>query len=79
MESELVEDVERIIIRALAQQSKAARLNLAEEEDPDSLDVTRQVINAIADEMDAESDKGLPDSYELFRSVRWLRAQAGEE
>ena len=61
----------RIIIRALAQPSKAARLNLAEEEDPDSLDVTRRVINATADELE--------QANMTWQAVKWLRAQAEEE
>ena len=76
MASEMVESVERIIIRALAQQSKAARLNLAEEEDPDSLDVTQQVIHVIANGLKKKLLREVPGGHTPL-PYEWLRAQAG--
>ena len=75
MESEIVERLAKLSLK-----EQYPPLSIAYKDHPEAFqNNARWWLNAIADEMDAESDKGLPDSYELFRSVRWLRAQAGEE
>ena len=70
---ELEEKVERIIIRALAQQDKAA----CSGPEPDSLDVTRQVILVVADELEKKLLREVPGGHPPM-PYEWLRAQAGD-
>ena len=72
MASKLVESVERIIVEALARQQEWADGQLRyDATEPDSEDVTRNVILAVADELE--------QANMTWQAVKWLRAQAGEE
>lgn len=75
----LIESVENIVVGALAQQDRFARRGDSIE--PDSRVVTRDVLNAIADELNVEqqNDNVRGNMAAHYRSALWLRAQAKEE
>ena len=71
----IVESVERIVVEALARQySWALRATLRGE--PDSEVVTRDIINAIADELERERGFSWETRPNYSPAIQWLRSQA---
>jgi len=82
-EMTLVESVERIVIEALAEMHTSTTRSPANE--PNSGIVTREIIIAIADKLDASEDGALehigqyePSVYSGEVAADWLRSQAQE-
>ena len=87
--SGLPESVERILVEALAAQDRFARKTFGMypkrelgRKEPDSGEVTREILNKVADELEEAKAILLPeDTYgwtDLVRPAKWLRSQIGE-